>query len=84
MDLHLPNKIIATKYCFLILGADISFLFFLSLFLASMLSYFAINFDKNFFHENYFLFFHVEGCSVFRVLSTLFQFSDGVIANLRK
>ena len=83
MDLHLPNKIIATKYCFLILGADISFLFFLYLFFASMLSYFAINFDKKFFHENY-LFFHVEGCSVFRVVSTLFQFSDGVIANLRK
>ena len=30
MDSHLPNKFIATKYCFLILGDDTSSLFFLS------------------------------------------------------
>ena len=32
MDPHSPNKLIATKYCFLILGDDISFFFLLYLF----------------------------------------------------
>ena len=32
MDLHSPKKFIATKYCFLILGDDTSFFFFLSFF----------------------------------------------------
>ena len=33
MGHHSPKKIIATKYCFLILGDDTSFFFFLSFFL---------------------------------------------------
>ena len=32
MDPHSPNKLFATKYCFLVLGDDTSFFFFLSLF----------------------------------------------------
>ena len=82
-----PNKLIATKYCFLILGDDNSF-FFLIFFL---LFYVIVNFYKNyfifnfFFHENYFYFFmfrdvpecssmfrNVPECSVFLVLSTPF------------
>ena len=43
MDPHSPKKFIATKYCFLILGDDTSFLFFLcffvSLFFVFMLRY---------------------------------------------
>ena len=33
MDPHSPNKLIATKYCFLILGDDTSFFFMHSFFL---------------------------------------------------
>ena len=33
MDPHSPNKLFATKYCFLILVDDTSFFFFISLFL---------------------------------------------------
>ena len=58
-----PNKLIATKYCFLILGDDTSFVF-LILFL---LFYVIINFYKNYFIFNFprklFLFFRVPGCS---------------------
>ena len=32
MDPRSPNKLIATKYCFLILGDDTSFFFFISIF----------------------------------------------------
>ena len=57
-----PNKLIATKYCFLILGDDTSFFFFF-FFLLFLLFYVIVNFYKNylifnvFFHENYFYFF---------------------------
>ena len=66
MDPHSPNKLFATKYCFLILGDDTSFFFFISLFFVFLfwLFHFVINFYKNyfiiiilFFHENYFYFF---------------------------
>ena len=66
-----PNKLIATKYCFLILGDDTSFFFFFFL-LLFLLFYVIVNFYKNylifnvFFHENYFYFFmfrDVPGCS---------------------
>ena len=69
MDPHSPNKLIATKYCFLILGDDTSFFFFISLFFVSFfwLFYVIVQFYKNillllfylfiFFHENYFYFF---------------------------
>ena len=72
MNPHSPDKLIATKYCFLILGDDTSF-FFLTRFLNFffffvILCYFVIiNFYKNcyyfyfilliFFHENFFYFF---------------------------
>ena len=70
-----PNKLIATKYCFLILGDDSSF-FCLILIFFFLLFCVIINFYKNyfisiilflllfFFHENYFYFsFHVPECS---------------------
>ena len=69
MDPHSPNKLFATKYCFLILVDDTSFFFFISLFLFFLvLFYVIINFYKNhfiffFFHDNFFLFFYVPGCS---------------------
>ena len=67
MDPQSPNKLFATKYCFLTLGDDTSFFFFISLvFFFFLLFYFIINFYKNYFviiiiiilfHENYFYFF---------------------------
>ena len=71
MDPHSPNKLFATKYCFLILGDEFLFLnhFFIFRFFLVILCYFVIiNFYKNyviiiilfnkfFFHENYFYFF---------------------------
>ena len=49
MDPHSPNKLFATKYCFLVLGDDTSFFFFLSLFFVFfLLFYVIINFLKNF------------------------------------
>ena len=44
MDPHPPNNqfILATKYCFLILGNDTSFFFFFSIFFVFMLCYFVI------------------------------------------
>ena len=52
MDPHSPNKLFATKYCFLILGDDSSFFFLIiSLFLVFffILCYFVIiNFYKNY------------------------------------
>ena len=85
MDPHSPNKLFATKYCFLILvdGTsldDTSFFFFISFFFF----FFMINFYKNhfiiiiifswnfFFHVPGFsgMFRHVPECSVFQVLST--------------
>ena len=72
MDPHSPNKLFATKYCFLILGDDTSFFFFISFSFGFLLFYVIINFYKNYFiiiiilsiyfHENFF-FFHVPGCS---------------------
>ena len=74
MDPHSPNKLFATKYCFLILRDDTSFFFFLSLFFVFFFCYFTLllTFTKNLlllllllFHENYFYFF--PGCSgIFR------------------
>ena len=73
MGPHSPNKLFATKYCFLILGDDSSFFFLITFlffaFFFVILCYFVIiNFYKNyviiiilfnsfFFHENYFYFF---------------------------
>ena len=64
MDPHSPNKLFATKYCFLILGDDTSFFFFLSLFFVFFFCYFTLSltFKKILllllllllFHENYF------------------------------
>ena len=82
MDPQSPNKLIATKYCFLILGDDTSFFIFIFFFfflLLLLLFYVIINLKKIyfiflfsfliFFYE-FFLFFHVPGCSgMFRVLS---------------
>ena len=85
MDLHSPNKSIATKYCFLILGDDTSFFFLIiSLFFFSflfllfyvillLLVFTKIIFLLFFFSWKLFLFFHVPGYSgMFRVLSTPF------------
>ena len=79
MDPHSPNKLFATKYCFLILGDDTSFFFFISLFFVFFffsLFYVIINFYKNhfiiiiiiillflFFLWKIFLFFLVPACS---------------------
>ena len=46
MDPHSPNKLFATKYCFLILVDDRSFFFFLSFFF--FFSFVIINFYKNY------------------------------------
>ena len=55
-DPHLPKKLIATKYCFLILGDDTSFFFFLIFhFYVVMLCYF-IYFVIIIFGKNCFLF----------------------------
>ena len=66
MDPHSPNKLFATKYCFLILRDDTSFffliisVFFVFLLFYAILSYFVIvNFYKNYFIIilfNYFFF----------------------------
>ena len=54
MDPHSPNKLIATKYCFLILGDDTRFFFFIQFIYFSFLSDFLkhkqanINFKKSF------------------------------------
>ena len=83
MDPHSPNKLIATEYCFLILGGDYQLLF-LHFFI---FRFFVINFYKNYFSiitlfYNYFvikiififscsrMFRHVPECSVFPVLPT--------------
>ena len=77
MDPHSPNKLFATKYCFLILGDEFLFLnhFFILRFFFVLLCYFVIiNFTKtmlllSFFFNYYFfswkllLFFHIPGCS---------------------
>ena len=72
MDPHSPNKLFATKYCFLILGDEFLFRnhFFIFRFFVVVILCFSviINFYKNyviiiilfnwfFFHENYFYFF---------------------------
>ena len=79
MDPQSPNKLIATKYCFLILGDDTSFFFFISLFfvvfvvvilchylfLQKLFYYYYFILFIYFFLESYLviLFFHVPGCS---------------------
>ena len=78
MDPHSPNKLIATEYCFLILGDDYQLLFhyFIIFRFFVILCYFVIiNFYKNFiiiiiilfyyyfFNEKLFLFYHVPGSS---------------------
>ena len=77
MDPHSPNKLFATKYCFLILGDEFLFLnhFFISLFcfLLFYVILLLIIFTKtmlllsfyliNFFSWKLLLFFHVPGCS---------------------
>ena len=73
-----PNKLIATKCCFLIPGDDTSFFFLTLLLIFTKIIIFLINF---FFHENCLYFFmfrdvpgcsgmfrHVPECSVFLVL----------------
>ena len=82
MDPHSPNKLFATKYCFLILGDEFLFLnhfFVFRFFFFVILCYFVIiNFYKNyviiiilfiyFFSWKLLLFFHVPGSSeMFRV-----------------
>ena len=79
MDPHSPNKLLATKYCFLIPGDDTSFFFFISFFFGFLLFYVIISFYKNYFIIIYlflllffswklFLFFRVPECSgMFRV-----------------
>ena len=76
MDPHSPNKLIVTKYCFLILGDDTSFFFFLFFFVLLCFFYLFCCYKsvyKNcfiiiiliFFHNNYFNFFmfrDVPGC----------------------
>ena len=48
MDPHTPKKFIATKYCFLILGDDTSFFFFLYFsFLCYVIYFVIINFYRN-------------------------------------
>ena len=60
MDPQSPNKLIATKYCFLILRDDTSFFFFISLFfcffLLLLILYVIINFDKNYLIILFYLF----------------------------
>ena len=79
MNPHSPNKLIATEYCFLILGGDYQLLFFISF---VILCYFVIiNFYKNYFIIIFFMkiifisscsgmFRHVPECSLFRGLPT--------------
>ena len=77
MDPHSPNKLFATKYCFLILGDDSSFFFLIiSLFFVFLLFHvilLLLIFTKtmlllsfyliNFFSWKLLLFFYVPGCS---------------------
>ena len=54
MDPHSPNKLFATKYCFLILGDDTSFFFFISLFFVFFFTLLLI-FTKIIFYYYYFI-----------------------------
>ena len=74
MDPQSPNKLIATKYCFLILGDDTSFFFFISLFFVVVVILCHYLFLQKLFYYYYFilfinffleviLFFHVPGCA---------------------
>ena len=76
MEPHSPNKLIATKYCFLILGDEFLFLnhfFFFRFFFVIWCYFVIINFYKNyviiiilfnfFFSWKLLLFFHVSGSS---------------------
>ena len=59
MDPHSPNKLIATKYCFLILGDDTSFFFFISLFFVVFVVVIFCHylFLQKLFYYDYFFFF---------------------------
>ena len=85
MDPHSPNKLFATKYCFLKPGDDTSFFFFISFSFGFLLFYVIINFYKNYFiiiilfiifmtiifiFSCLGMFRNVPECSMFRVLST--------------
>ena len=77
MDPHSPNKLIATKYCLLILGDDTRFffliisLFFFSFLFFIILCYFVIiNFHKNYFIIIILLFFFM------RIIFYFFMFRD--------
>ena len=72
MDPHSPNKLFATKYCFLILVDDTSFFFFISLFPSFFFWFYftlLLIFTKIilssllFFSRQFFIFFSVPGCS---------------------
>ena len=90
MDPHSPNNsfILATKYCFLILGNDTSFFFFFSIFFIFMLCYFVIiifcKINKSlifFFRKNQFnfLMFHNVLCSLFSLFFVFFRGGGGGI-----
>ena len=81
MDPHSPNKLFATKYCFLILGDDTSFFFFLLSFFTNVckncfLLLLLLLLNELFFHKNILVFSfsgmfgNVPECSMFLVLST--------------
>ena len=59
MDPHLANKLIVTKYCFLIHRDDTSFVFFLSLFFVFVLCYFYLFSYYRFFAKlNYYYYYY--------------------------
>ena len=81
MDPHSPNKLFATKYCFLMLGDDTSFFFFIFLFFFCYFKLLLLIFLKIFYYYYFiqlilfswklFLFFHVPGCfGMFRNVPT--------------
>ena len=84
MDRHTPNKLFATKCCFLILGDDSSFFFLIiSLFFVFFVILLLLIFTKtmlllSFYFINFFVIFmfrDVPECSVSRVLSTPLKYS---------
>ena len=97
MDPHSPNKLFATKYCFLMLGDNTSFFFFISLFFVSF--FVILRFLQKlfyyhyiiiiFFNENYFYFFifrDVPGCSrMFRHVPGFIdaQESSGIVIRIK-
>ena len=73
MDPQSPNKLIATKYCFLILGDDTSFFFFISLFFVVFVVVVVVILchylflQKLFYYYYFILFIHffIESCFIF-------------------